>query len=69
MKTLNKVNNNIVELIPELKKADIICNISRLNTRNKTFLIDKNPSIMKLSSFISGDKSINKYQTSTRNLK
>ena len=69
VKTLNKVKNNIVELIPELKKAEIICNTSRLNTKNKTFLIAKNRSIMKLSSFISGDKSINKYQSTTRNLK
>ena len=69
VKTLNNVNNNIAELIPELKKADIICNTSRLNTNNKTFLIAKNQNIMGLSSFISSYKSNNKYQSTTRNLK
>ena len=78
LKTLNKVNDNIVELMPELKKSDIICNTTRLNSikkltksslyDSKTFILPKNQSNFK-TSFLSSSKSINKFQSSSRNLK
>ena len=69
MKTLNKVNDNIVQLMPELKKADIICNTTRLsNAKNKTYLIPKNQNNMILS-LLNSNKSINKFQSPSRNFK
>ena len=80
MKTKNKVNDNIVELMPELKKVENINNNTKLNDLKKlaksnlidrkiTNLITRNKSNMKLS-LLSSNKSLNnKFLSSSRNLK
>ena len=79
VKTRNKVNNNIVELMPELKKVENLSSNTKLNDIKKlaksnfidskiTNLITRNKSNMKLS-LLSSNKSVNKFLSSSRNLK
>ena len=79
-KTINKVNDNIVELMPELKKIDNLTSINKLISINKlsksylndnqTQLTNKNKSIMKMTmTMLSSNKSINNLIGSSRNLK
>lgn len=63
MKTVNKVNDNIVELMPELKKADIIT-----NDNNKTQLITRKTNDLKLS-LLSSNKSLKRFLSPSRNTK
>ena len=79
VKTRNKVKDNIVELMPELKKVENLNNNTKLNDIKKlaksnfidskiTNLITRNKSNMKLS-LLSSNKSVNKFLSSSRNLK
>ena len=80
LKTVNKVNDNIVGLMPELKKVDIITNNSKLNNlkrlTKKTF-INNNKSTLKINRnkstkrilLLSSNKSMNKLFGSSRNIK
>ena len=77
-KTINKVNDNIMELMPELKKADTTINNTRLNNikkltqnnffNNNTQITTNNKNNMKLA-FLVSNKSMNKYLMSSRNIK
>ena len=77
--TINKVNNNIIELMPELKKTDIFTSTSRLTnvkhlsrsnffSRKNTRLLTRNKNNMKLA-ILNSNKSMNKFLSSSRNLK
>ena len=77
--TMNKVNDNIMELMPELKKADAFTNTTRLTnskiltrsnffTRKNTRLLTRNIDNKKLA-ILASNKSMNKYLTSSKNLK
>jgi hypothetical protein len=79
MNTKNKVNDNIMELVPELKKADAFTNTTRLTnskiltrsnffTRKNTRLLTRNIDNKKLA-ILASNKSMNKYLTSSKNLK
>ena len=63
VKTVNKVNDNIVELMPELKKADIIT-----SDNNKTQLITRKTNDLKLS-LLSSNKSLHRFLSPSRNTK
>ena len=79
MNIKNKVNDNIMELVPELKKADAFTNTTRLTnskiltrsnffTRKNTRLLTRNIDNKKLA-ILANNKSMNKYLTSSKNLK
>ena len=77
--TVNKVNDNIMELMPELKKTDIFTNTTRLTNsknvtrsnffkRKTTRLLTRNIDNKKLA-ILASNKSMNKFLTSSKNIK
>ena len=79
VKTVNKVNDNIMELMPELKKTDIFTNTTRLTNsknftrsnffkRKTTRLLTRNIDNKKLA-ILASNKSMNKFLTSSKNIK
>ena len=78
-KTVNNVNNNIIELMPELKNVDIFTNNTRLSNlnystknsflnKNSLNLTSRNNSNMNLA-LLTSTKNLNRFVGSSRNIK